>query len=273
MKKISFILLLFISLLGVFLIFCQIYANNRENFPISMEIPPNLNSQITPTEVFVSPAVPILMYHHIQDYPGGKNPADASIFVSPASFEAQLNWLALNNFQTVNLSYFKNPTRISGKPIVLTFDDGYQDAYDQVFPILKKYGFRATFYPIVNNINKSGFLTKNEILEMQTNGMTFGSHSLSHPNLTEISEQQAEQEIYASKKILEKIIGKEVSDFCYPGGKLNQNAINILANSGYQTATTTSNKVNLGKTDPLQLNRLDVQNDTHFENFPALDNL
>ena len=90
MKKTSFILLLSISLFGVFLIFFQIYANSKENVSALMEVPPNLNAQISPSEIFVSPAVPILMYHHIQDYPGGKNPADASIFVSPASFEAQL---------------------------------------------------------------------------------------------------------------------------------------------------------------------------------------
>ncbi len=267
-------MLLFVSLLGVFLICARSFSLlNQDNALLLPAVPPNLNAQISPSEVFVSPAVPILMYHHIQDYPYGKDLSSVSIFVSPANFEAQLNWLALNNFQTVNLSYFQNPTRISGKPIVLTFDDGYQDAYDQVFPMLRKYGFAATFYPIVNNIDKSGFLTKKEILEMQASGMTFGSHSLSHPNLTEISESQAQQEIYASKIILQQITGKEVLDFCYPGGKLNQNAINIVANSGYRTAVTTSNKINLGKTDSFQLNRLDIQNDTRFENLPALDNL
>ncbi len=274
MKKISILLLLFVSLLGVFLICARSFSLlNQDNALLLPVVPPNLNAQISPSEVFVSPAVPILMYHHIQDYPYGKDLSSVSIFVSPANFEAQLNWLALNNFQTVDLSYFQNPTRISGKPIVLTFDDGYQDAYDQVFPMLRKYGFAATFYLITDNIDKPGFLSTKEILEMQAGGMTFGSHSLSHPNLTEISEQQAEQEIYTSKKVLEKATGRQVVDFCYPGGKLNQNAINIAANSGYQTAVTTSNQINLGKTDLLQLNRLDIENETRFENLPALKSL
>ncbi len=274
MKKISLLLLLFISLLGVFLIFARSFSIfNKDNQLFWPKVPSNLNAQISPHEVSVSPAVPILMYHHIKDYPYGEDLSSVSIFVSPVSFEAQLDWLASNNFQTVNLSYFQNPTRISGKPIVLTFDDGYQDAYDQVFPTLKKYGFSATFYLITDNIDKPGFLTAKEILEMQAGGMTFGSHSLSHPNLTEISEQQAQQEIYTSKKNLEKVLGKQVVDFCYPGGKLNQNAINIVANSGYETAATTSNQINFGKTDLLQLNRLDVENETHFENLEALQKL
>ena len=133
MKKISFILLFSISLVGIFLILHQAYLTDKENNTslIFAKMPPNLSSQISPNEIFVSPAVPILMYHHVQDYPYGKDLSSVSIFVSPATFEAQLNWLASNDFQTVDLSYFKNPTRLSGKPIILTFDDGYQDAYDQ----------------------------------------------------------------------------------------------------------------------------------------------
>lgn len=275
MKKTSAIFLILISLFGASLIFYRIYSmttGKDSPFPLP-EIPSGLSNQISPGEIFVSPAVPILMYHHIQNYPGGKNPSDAGIFVSPENFESQLKWLSENNFQTVGLRYFQNPVKPSGKPIILTFDDGYQDAYDVVFPLLKKYNFQATFYPIVNNIDKSGFLTRAEILKMQAGGMTFGSHSLSHPNLTEISQQKAQQEIYASKKILEGITGKDVLDFCYPMGRVNQNAVNVVGNSGYETATTTSNEINLGKTDPLQLNRLDIQNDTKFEDFPALKNL
>jgi peptidoglycan/xylan/chitin deacetylase (PgdA/CDA1 family) len=72
---------------------------------------------------------------------------------------------------------------------------------------------------------------------------------------------------------LERIIGTNVTDFCYPGGTLNQNIENIVTNSGYATATTTVNKINSGKTDPMRLNRLDITNDTQFENLPALKNL
>lgn len=274
MRKIFLSSIIFISLLGVSLIFYRLSLVIESNNPWALpEMPPNLNSQANPVNIAVSPPVPILMYHHIQNYPSGNDQSSSDMFVSPQNFDSQMQWLAANNFQTVDLSYFNNQIKLSKKPVVLTFDDGYQDAYTQAFPILKKYNFRATFYIIANDINKSGYLTKDEILEMMKYGMKFGSHSLSHPNLTTIPEEKAEQEIFGSKIILQRITGSIVSDFCYPGGTFNQNVENIVINSGYTTGTTTINNVNAGKTDPFRLNRLNIRNDTQFENLPALKNL
>lgn len=274
MKKIFFLFLILLSLLGISLIARQLFLSAQENALLALPaIPPNLNSAAALREISVAPAVPILMYHHIQSYPGNNNPSSPSILVSPENFIAQLDWLVANNFQTINPSDLLTQKKIAKKPIILTFDDGYQDAYDTTFPILKKYNFQATFYLIVNNIDKPGFLTQAQILEMKMAGMNFGAHSLSHPDLTKITEQKAEQEIYASKKILERIISAPVADFCYPGGAVNQDVENIVVNSGYVTAVTTVNEINAGQVDPLRLNRLFIQNDTHFEDLPALNNL
>ena len=274
MKKIFYPFLIFLSLLSVFLIVQRVVLTARENNNMTLpDIPANLAAPATPKELNVSPAVPILMYHHIQIYPGGDNPSSPTIFVSPASFRAQLDWLVAHNFATVNPSYLLHPTPLAKKPVILTFDDGYQDAFDTIFPILEKYHFQATFFPIVDNIGAGGFLNQAEIMEMKQAGMNFGSHTLTHVDLTQVDATQAAREIYASKIILERITGAPVTDFCYPGGFVNATVENIVANSGYATATTTVNTVNAGSIDPLRLNRLFIQDTTRFDDLPALKNL
>lgn len=272
MKKSFPILLIAISLFGTFLIYEKLYSVATENRIRQLPpIPINLDVATKPLSISIPQAVPILMYHHIQIFPGSQNPSDADIFVSPQSFESQLQWLAAHNFQTVGLDYFSHPTPMTKKPIILTFDDGYQDAYDTSFPLLKKYGFTGTFYPIADDIDKSGFVSSDEIVQMEKGGMTFGSHTLSHPNLTTLTTAQAEQEIYASKIILQRITAAPVTDFCYPGGTFNAAVETIVQNSGYTTATTTVTGTNIGTADPLTLNRLQIKNNTKFGDVPELN--
>ncbi len=272
MKKTVFIVLsVLISLSGVIFIFSRLSsALWADVFQTPSDLPANLDAEVTPEKLSVSPPIPILMYHHITEYTNDGNP---SIYVSPQHFEEQLQWLSDHGFQTVGLDSFRHPTPTTGKPFVLTFDDGYQDAYTQAFPVLKKYGFQATFYIVTNDMDKSGFLSENEMLEMKAAGMNFGSHSLSHPDLTGVFQRQAEEEIYGSKKALERELGTPVTDFCYPGGTNDRNIENIIANSGYETATTTVDKVVSGPTDPFRLNRLNIGDATNFDTLPALTSL
>lgn len=274
MKKTVLTLAVLVSLSGVSYIFYRLYSvSHTVTLRPIPEMPANLDAPVATREVSVSPPVPILMYHHVQNVFGGIRASDAGMFVSPKNFEAQLKWLSENGFVTVGPDYFGGPMKPSGKPIILTFDDGYQDSYDNVFPILKKYGFQGTFYPIVDNIDRSGFLTTEEIREMEKGGMRFGSHTYSHPNLAEIPTLQAEQEIYGSKKTLEEIAQTDIADFCYPVGAFDRRAENILSNSGYRTAVTVRNELNDGPTDPLLLNRLNIGNDTVFAELPSLSGL
>ncbi|MEI7749660.1 MAG: polysaccharide deacetylase family protein [Candidatus Moraniibacteriota bacterium] len=271
MKQTVLIISVLISLSGIFFIFSRfspaLWTEFSQTIP---DMPAGLDADTAPEELSVSPPVPILMYHHIREYGNDGNP---SIYVSPQRFEEQLQWLFSHGFRTVGLDYFRHPTPVSGKPFILTFDDGYQDAYDQAFPTLKKYGFQATFYIVTNDMNRSGFLSTGEMLEMKDAGMRFGSHSLSHPNLTQVFQGQAEREIYGSKNVLEEALGTTVDDFCYPGGANDRNVENIVANSGYKTATTTVSEVVSGPTDPLRLNRMNIGDSTRFDDLSALTSL
>jgi peptidoglycan/xylan/chitin deacetylase (PgdA/CDA1 family) len=268
MKKTKKISLILISLLGAILIGWKLFPQNNPAYPLPI-LPPNLGSEISPNKIYLPVPVPILMYHHVQEIPGGKNKTGVSM-VTPENLEKQLQWLLDHNFQTVNFDYLYNPLKSEKKPIILTFDDGYRDAYEKAFPVLKKYKSTGTFFPIVNNIDKSGFVTQKQLLEMKRAGMGFGSHSLSHPNLTTSSDQKNGDEIYGSKNVLEQRLGITISDFCYPSGIFDQRTVNFITNSGYKTAVTVNNGTNFGTIDPFRLNRINIENETNFDNIPEL---
>lgn len=208
--------------------------------------------------------VPILMYHYIRNSENeselGKN-----LSVSPANFENQISFLKENNYQTLRVadladvhkkalskSYFEKK-----KPIILTFDDGYQDAYTNALPVLKKYKMTATFYIIRNYVGKSGYLNQSQIDEMANLEMEIGSHTLSHPDLTKIDIDEAKNQIFESK-------GKADS-FCYPAGKYDSTTITLVQEAGYQAAVTTHFGIASEKSSILELPRVraeDVSGET-----------
>ncbi|EKD56144.1 MAG: polysaccharide deacetylase [uncultured bacterium] len=209
--------------------------------------------------------IPVLMYHYIRDYNNEKDQIGTNLSVSPTTFDSQLKWLKDNGYQTVDFRYLEKPFEVNYKPLIITFDDGYQDAYTNALPVLTKYNFTATFYIITNNIGKYNYLTWDQITQLKNNGMDIGSHTLSHPDLSKATNSRVENEITQSKKVLEEKIGVVITDFCYPSGKYGDKVIEALKKNNYTTATTTisgiydSNKNNL-----FEIPRLRMTNQTNL---------
>lgn len=185
---------------------------------------------------------PIFNYHHIRPMPdvASSTISDRAFTVTPEGFEAHLKYFQDNGYQAVSvydlLDYFDTGKPLPDKAVAITFDDGYYGQYRWAFPLLKKYGMTATFFIIVNNVGKPDVLTWDEIKTMSDNGMIIGSHTLSHPNLTSISDGQARNELIESKKVLEEKISKQVDLLAYPGGNYNAHVIDLVKEVGYQAA-------------------------------------
>lgn len=209
--------------------------------------------------------IPIFMYHYIRDYANPNDPIGENLSVSPKKFEEQIVWLKENGYQSVSASFFVTPQLVSFKPVVLTFDDGYQDAYDSAFPILKKYQMKGMFYLIVNKIGTPGYLTWDEIIQMQIEGMSFGSHTLTHPDLRNLSKMSLHKELEESKKTVEQKLGKEITDFCFPSGKYNEAVLKELQEDNYQTAVTTNPGISNVKDNLFLLKRLRITENTHIQ--------
>lgn len=206
--------------------------------------------------------IPILMYHYIRNAEN-EDQLGQNLSVSPENFDAQMKWLSENDYATVNLSDLADKDRLSiskvvakeKRPVVITFDDGYLDAYTDAFPILKKYGFTGTFFIIRNFTDKKPeYLTSAQIAEMDKADMEIGSHTLSHPNLISLETADATKQIVNSK--LESLV------FCYPAGKYDTEIKDIVKKANYAAAVTTKPGIATQKSDLFALPRVRIENTT-----------
>lgn len=185
--------------------------------------------------------VPVLKYHGI-DTP---NIGDDTPKVSVENFEKQLAFIHRMGYKVITLEEYvksvKEHTRLKNA-VVITFDDGYVDNYSNGLPILKKYGFPAAIFLIEEKIDKNQrFLNLKQIKEMEKNGITFGSHTISHRYLPGIkNEGELRSEIFGSKALLEKRLTHKVDYFVYPIGGFNAQIKELVEEAGYLAAFTTN---------------------------------
>ena len=199
------------------------------------------------------------MYHYIRDA-SNESQLGKNLSVSPETFKAQVKWLKENNYSTIKLADMADPDKKAiskiyfekKKPIILTFDDGYLDAYTQAFPVLKEYQFSGTFFVINDYIGRDYRLTQAQIAEMEQVGMEFGSHTLSHPDLTKINIDEAKNQIFNSKG--------NYQTFCYPAGKYNDAIVGLIKEAGYVAAVTTKFGVADENSNLLELKRVRIEN-------------
>lgn len=190
--------------------------------------------------------VPILMYHYIND----EEPSRSKLGVSPKSFERQMRFLKEHNYNVVTLDkitdLIKYKKRIPPKTLAITFDDGYIDNYTNAYPVLKKYNIPAAIFVVINRIGKrlgqDEYMDWWQIEELSDSGLiTIGSHSISHPNLSEVvSQDKLRDEIFASKRILEETLHKKVDFFSYPFGGVNSRARSLTIEAGYKACLGTN---------------------------------
>lgn len=146
-------------------------------------------------------------------------------------------------YWTIPLSEVANCLRrgqpFPDKSIVITFDDGYQSVYEKAFPVFQKFKMSATVFLTVGNPGTASarrlpslqgrpMLSWMEISEMSRHGITFGAHTLTHPDLTSLPFCQAEAEILQSKEIIEDRLNSPVTCFAYPFGRWNRSLREIV---------------------------------------------
>jgi peptidoglycan/xylan/chitin deacetylase (PgdA/CDA1 family) len=110
---------------------------------------------------------------------------------------------------------------LPSKPIVITFDDGYEDNFLTALPIMEKYNMKATVFIVPNLVNNPGYLSWQQITAMQDRQMEIGSHTMNHLGLSELNPDEQRREAIDSKAIIEQHIGRSVKFFAYPYGEFN----------------------------------------------------
>lgn len=190
-----------------------------------------------------SAKVPILTYHYIST----AAPDDLtrqSLAVPAEVFDGQMQYLSQNGFTTITLddlyNYFYREVPLPPKPVIITLDDGYYDAYVNAFPIFKKYNFKATIFLPTDLMETSIYLHWSQIQEMASSGnIVFGSHTRQHKWLPGQNMETLSNEIVESKRILEEKLGTKVNWFSYPYGASDGQVRSIVQKANYLGAVTT----------------------------------
>jgi peptidoglycan/xylan/chitin deacetylase (PgdA/CDA1 family) len=221
--------------------------------------------------------VPILMYHHLEALSAehADDPDYQQLFVAPKAFEEQVAYLQENGYHTITFAElvgaFAGEVTLPDKPVIITFDDGWDDIYNVAYPILKDHGMRATFFIPTNWVeNLDGVVSWAQIEEMSAGGMEFGSHSVTHPYLTTADPEWRKYEIEASKAALEEHTGKTVTAFAYPFGLYDDTVIADVKAAGYLAACTIDPGATATASNLLTLPRTWVYDWTTIDQFAGL---
>ncbi|MDD3375379.1 MAG: polysaccharide deacetylase family protein [Candidatus Omnitrophica bacterium] len=208
------------------------------------------------TELYGKYTTPIIMYHNVEE----KTDVHRLNGVGTSNFEYQMSFLKRNHYNVISLDALVeaivNNEKIPHNTVVLTFDDGYEDNYLLGFPILKKYGFPATIFISSAKIGTEGYLTWDQIREMEQFGIMAGSHTLSHVYLPGVSEEEQIKEIRDSKRAIERKVGHPIYNLCYPTGGFNDFIKKIAKDFGYKSACTTNRGYDQLNKDVYELNRI-----------------
>ncbi|MBD3300432.1 MAG: polysaccharide deacetylase family protein [Candidatus Moranbacteria bacterium] len=209
---------------------------NNETFEATLNIPAE-NKEL-------KKYLPILMFHYIKDVPSDSpDQLGYKLSFSPDKLEQFLVFFKENNIETLTFwdlkDIIENKKPFPKKAIILTFDDGYIDHYQNAFRILKKHNMKGVFF-IVSNMadNDPNYATWEQIKEMSENGQEIASHTVSHLDLATLSDEKIKYELETSKKTIEDKIDKPVISLCYPAGKYNDRVIKV-AKENYLFARTT----------------------------------
>jgi peptidoglycan/xylan/chitin deacetylase (PgdA/CDA1 family) len=187
--------------------------------------------------------IPVLMYHQVVQ----KAPAVSkfNLHVTREDLDRQLRFLKDRGFETVTFGDLMTK-RLPRKPILLTFDDGYEDNYKDLLPLLREHRMKAVIYILGDRKVTTNFwdtpkgeaehslLKPAQIREMAQSGLVeFGSHSMRHSRLTLLKPAEVEREVAGSKKALEDFLKKPVVSFAYPYGFVDQEIKESVRRAGY----------------------------------------
>ncbi len=184
-----------------------------------------------------------LLFHSISDIP-----AMHCSYYSSFKFDSLLCRLRGEGFRFVTVSHFSSLPPLSRRnSIVMTFDDGFDTFHSKALPICERHGIKTTVFPVAGFLGKTSswdalpkqtHLTRSQIIEISSLGHEIGSHTLTHANLTLLSDSELLKELCDSKRILEDIIAKEVTSISFPFGRVDERVWNAAKKVGYTHATS-----------------------------------
>lgn len=208
--------------------------------------------------------VPILIYHAVRPFKDEDGPLTRQYNVTTATFESHLKFLKENGYTSISFAELEEAILREGtlpkKPVLLSFDDGSWTHYENAFPLLKRFGFSGTFFIFSNAIDRPGYLTTSQVLEMKDAGMTIGNHTRYHQFLTRLPDDEALEEMRTGKDRLEELIEEAVDVIAYPFGFFDEETVRGAALLGHRMGRTIQEGRIHGESDLLTLEGYQMTN-------------
>jgi peptidoglycan/xylan/chitin deacetylase (PgdA/CDA1 family) len=209
-----------------------------------------------------SATVPVLMYHVIAPPPSGA--PFPGLYVLPAEFSAQMQALKDNGWHPITLDQLRanwttGAKLPAGKPIVITFDNGYHSQYATALPVLRRLGWVADENIQLTGLPPSqGGLTDAEVKGLVKAGWELDTQGISHADLIALDSTQLHEQVVSSRQTIRRRYHVPVNWFCYPSGHYDATVITAVKAAGYVGSTTVIPGWASRSNDPYRLPRLRV---------------
>jgi peptidoglycan/xylan/chitin deacetylase (PgdA/CDA1 family) len=222
--------------------------------------------------------VPILMYHSIAEAgPEGLAPWR----LLPALFREQMRLLRERGYHSVSLEEWARAIverrPLPGRPVVLTFDDGYRDFLEHAWPVLRECDLRATIFVVTGRVGgvadwvagepPLALMDWAELRELQRQGNRVGSHCAAHRELTQLPDEELRRDAAEARAALRRELGTVTQSVAFPYGISDGRVRRLLAESGYRIGLSAAGGLSTLADDPMQLPRIEIFGDDDADAF------
>ncbi|WP_313991137.1 polysaccharide deacetylase family protein [uncultured Selenomonas sp.] len=178
----------------------------------------------------------VLNYHMV-------NSMFISLAIEPSDFDWQMKYLVDHGYHSITpdelYAFMEGQGTLPDRPVLITFDDGYVDNYTNAYPILKKYNLKATIFVVTGFLSKrKGYLTWDQLREMEQHGISIESHTVTHAPLPELPDERIREELVESKRHAEQELGHPITFIAYPTGVHDLHIAQIAQEAGYRGGFT-----------------------------------
>ena len=215
----------------------------------------------------------VLMYHRLG---AAANAWEARYAITPDRFEAHMTALAREGMTAVTLEALEDWIDKGGSlppgAFALTFDDGFRSVREHALPFLEQLRWPFTVFLVSDLIGREDVWTRasnpdgvaypllnvSEILDMQSRGVAFHSHTCSHPSLPSLDDEHLAREVAESRRALQHLLDRPVDYLAYPFGHLDDRVVAAVRSAGYRCALSTQPGFNRRGVDRFRVRRIDV---------------
>lgn len=221
--------------------------------------------------------IPILMYHHVGNLPDRADTLRRDLTVSSHDFAREISWLRNQGFQSISLHQLylsaSDQFILPAKPIILTFDDGYSDVFDNAAPILLLHGFTGSFAIITQFVGRPDYASWGQIRAAEAQGMEMVSHTRDHfdgADLHKYSRRYIYDDLLGSRTDFEAALGHSTDILIYPYGHTNAEYKAAARQAGFVMGLTVNFGKRLSVDDLMDVPRVRVHGGEDFDRFKKI---